>query len=99
MTVVQVTCVLFNGHKTYTAGVGSAMAYVIGQDMWLDPLTTNHVPSNPDEEARIVANGGAIKRAALAVKCCGMGCRQLNFTGDMVVTPGGPWLLKRYFCL
>lgn len=58
---------MFNGHKTWTASVGAAMAYVIGQDMWLDALTVNHVPENPDEEERVEASGAEIRREAVLV--------------------------------
>lgn len=64
---VQVTCVAFNGHKMYTVGVGAARAFVVGQDMWLDPLTGLHLPSNEEEAERVEAHGGEIQRAQLEV--------------------------------
>jgi hypothetical protein len=52
----------------FVAGVGTAMAYVVGQDMWLDAVTVNHSPSNPDEEARVLSSGADIETAALDVR-------------------------------
>ena len=60
--------VLFQGHKTYTASVGAAMAYVVGQDMWLDPLTVSHTPYNEEEADRVTANGGEIETAAVEAR-------------------------------
>lgn len=80
---------MFNGHKMYSAGVGANMAYVVGQDMWLDAITVNHVPENPDEALRVTDNGAEIQRPPMEAKLCGMDCRGLNFGTDLVVTPGG----------
>ncbi len=59
---------IFNGHKIYIGGVGAAMAYVIGQDMWLDAVTINHSPSNLDEADRVLSSGAVIEKAALDVR-------------------------------
>jgi serine/threonine protein phosphatase PrpC len=61
----QVTCLLINGYKVYTAGAGANMTYVVGQDMWLDPLTVHHVPENPVERERVEASGAEVLRPAL----------------------------------
>ena len=53
-------------HRLYCAGAGANMAYIMGQDMWLDPITQCHVPENEAERQRVEDAGAEIVKEAMA---------------------------------
>jgi hypothetical protein len=64
----QVTCLMMSRHHLYCAGVGANMTYVMGQDMWMDPVTQLHVPQNEVERQRVEEAGAEIQKEALQVE-------------------------------
>lgn len=65
----QMTVFLINGFKVFCAGVGANMAYVVGQDMWLDAVTHCHTPEDVVERERVEAAGAEVLKPAIAGVC------------------------------